>query len=282
MTSTSIMGYYGSKHRTADWLISLMPEHSGYVEPYAGSLSVLARKAPVKIEVANDLDDNIMTFWRVLRDRFEDLERACLLTPHSRVEHKVSMTLRPDPYDEVEHARRVWVRLAQGRAGQLRQTGWRHHQTVAGTGSGMARRLSAYVGRFADIAERLRHVSLEQKPAVEVIQAYGRDPATLLYVDPPYLGTTRSGSTNGYAIEMRDEAAHRELAEVLRSVNASVVLSGYASPLYEDLYDGWFRYERGTWTGQGNQRAARTEVTWCNRPAPTYPGSSEPVVSPTA
>lgn len=269
MTSTSIMGYYGSKHRMADWLISLMPEHSGYVEPFAGSLSVLARKAPVKIEVANDLDDNIMTFWRVLRDRFEDLERACLLTPHSRDEHKLSISLRPEPYDEVEHARRVWIRLAQGRAGQLRQTGWRHHQTVAGTGSGMAQRLTHYIGRFADVATRLRNVSLEQKPAVDIIEAYGREPATLLYVDPPYLGTTRSGTSKGYEIEMQDEGQHEVLAEALRSVEATVLLSGYASPLYDSLYDGWYRTERNTWTGQGNQKAARVEVVWCNRPFAT-------------
>jgi DNA adenine methylase len=207
MTS-SIMGYYGSKHRCADWLISLMPPHLGYVEPFAGSLSVLGRKAPVKIETVNDLDENIITFWRVLRDRTEDLERACSLTPHSRIEHAESIPLRPDPYDELEHARRVWVRLAQGRAGQLRRTGWRFHATAAGSGSGMARRLDAYVGRFAD--------------------------------------------------------QHRALAEVLVECKAMVLLSGYASPLYDDLFEGWERHEFATWTGQGNSRAARTEVAWAN------------------
>ena len=261
----AIMGYYGSKHRSAEWLIGLMPPHSGYCEPFAGSLSVLARKPPVKIEVANDLDSDIITFWRVLRDRPEDLERVCWLTPHSRVEHADTLPLRPEPYDELEHARRVWTRLAQGRAGQLRRTGWRHHQTVSGTGSGMARRLDQYLGRFAAVAERLRNVSLECRPALEVIANYGRDPDTLLYVDPPYLGTTRTGSADGYAIEMRDEAAHRELAASLESCDAAVVLSGYHSPLYDDLYADWTRHEFHTWTGQGNQRAERIEVAWTNR-----------------
>jgi DNA adenine methylase len=263
MTS-SIMGYYGSKHRCADWLISLMPPHLGYVEPFAGSLSVLGRKAPVKIETVNDLDENIITFWRVLRDRTEDLERACSLTPHSRIEHAESIPLRPDPYDELEHARRVWVRLAQGRAGQLRRTGWRFHVTAAGSGSGMARRLDAYVGRFADVATRLRSVSLECRDGLEVIRAYGRDPKNLLYVDPPYLGSTRTGSTDGYALEMRSEDQHRALAEVLVECKAMVLLSGYASPLYDDLFEGWERHEFATWTGQGNSRAARTEVAWAN------------------
>lgn len=264
MTSTAIMGYYGSKHRSANWLIGLMPPHQGYVEPFAGSLSVLAQKSAVKIETVNDLDDNVITFWRVLRDRTEDLERACSLTPHSRVEHAESIPLRPDPYDELEHARRVWIRLAQGRAGQLRRTGWRFHAAATGTGSGMARRLDQYVGRFAAVATRLRSVSLECRDGLDVIRDYGRDPANLLYVDPPYLGSTRTGSTDGYALEMRGDDQHRELAEVLGDCKAMVLLSGYDSPLYTRLFDGWERYEFATWTGQGNSRAARTEVAWAN------------------
>lgn len=264
MTTAAIMGYYGSKHRTAEWLISLMPPHIGYVEPFAGSLSVLARKAPVKIETANDLDRNVLTFWRVLRDRCEDLERACALTPHARAEHAEALPLVPEPYDELEHARRVWVRLAQGRAGQLRKTGWRYHATAAGTGSGMARRLDQYVGRFAAVATRLRSVSLECRDALEVIADYGHDSANLLYVDPPYLGTTRTGWTDGYALEMRGEAEHRALAEVLDACEAKVLLSGYPSALYDELYAGWERHEQTAWTGQGNSRATRTEVAWCN------------------
>lgn len=260
------MGYYGSKHRLADWLIGLMPAHRGYVEPFAGSLSVLARKPVVKLETVNDLDRDLMTFWRVLRDRCEDLERACLLTPHSRVEHAETLPLAPDPYDEVEHARRVWARLAQGRAGQLRRTGWRFHQSAAGVGSGMAARLDQYVGRFAPVAARLRNVSLECRPALDIVRNYGRDAENLLYVDPPYLGTTRTGNTNGYAVEMSDGDAHRELAEALHGCNASVMLSGYSAPLYDELYDDWHRYDRATWTNQGGTKAARTEVVWSNVP----------------
>jgi DNA adenine methylase len=106
-TRGAIMGYFGSKHRLAERLIALMPPHRGYVEPFAGSLSVLARKPASPIEVVNDLNADLMTFWRVLRDRHEDLERACLLTPHARAEHRSSFELIPDPYDEVEHARRA-------------------------------------------------------------------------------------------------------------------------------------------------------------------------------
>lgn len=261
----AIMGYFGSKHRLAQRLIDLMPAHRGYVEPFAGSLSVLARKPPSPIEVVNDLNGDLMTFWRVLRDRQDDLERACLLTPHSRQEHAESFSLRPDPYSEVEHARRVWVRLAQGRAGQFTPTGWRHHQSTSKVNDGgMSQRLSYYVSRFAGVAARLRNVSLECKPADEVIAAYGRDADTLLYVDPPYLGSTRPNNTNGYAVELNSEPQHVELAESLHACRATVMLSGYPSDLYDRLYADWSRVDLSAWTGQGNRRAARTEVVWIN------------------
>jgi DNA adenine methylase len=86
----------------------------------------------------------------------------------------------------------------------------------------------------------------------------------MLYVDPPYLGSTRTGSNDGYALEMRTDNQHRELAEALTGCRAKVLLSGYPSDLYEDLYSDWERYENSTWTGQGNSRATRTEVAWCN------------------
>ena len=76
--------YFGSKQRIAHWITSLLPDHDHYVEPFAGSLSVLLAKAPSRRETVNDLDAELMTFWRVLRDQPAELLRACMLTPHSR------------------------------------------------------------------------------------------------------------------------------------------------------------------------------------------------------
>jgi DNA adenine methylase len=118
--------YFGGKQRMAPWIVSLLPEHDHYVEPFAGSLSVLLAKKPSPMETASDLDGELMTFWRVLRDQPEQLLRACMLTPHSRAE--LTATWEPTD-DDLELARRIWCRLAQGRSGTLRNTGWRHYST---------------------------------------------------------------------------------------------------------------------------------------------------------
>lgn len=253
--------YYGGKLQLADRIVSLLPAHQHYVEPYCGSLAVLLAKPESKMETANDLDGELVTFWRVLRDQPAELARAAALTPHSRAEHQMSYETVGD---EMETARRVWVRLTQGRSGSMRRTGWRHYVDPAGSSISMPGYLEAYVARILDAAERLRGVSLEARPALDLIDRYGRHRDVLLYVDPPYLRSTRNGTN--YRHEMAGEADHRELAGALRAARAAVVLSGYPSPLYDEMYDGWHRVDIPTGTGQGDGWQPRTEVLWSNRP----------------
>lgn len=247
--------YYGAKGTTAARIVSMMPAHVGYVEPFCGSLAVLLEKPVSKIEVVNDLDREVMTFWRVLRERPEDLIRVAMLTPHSRAE-LVDANLRED-LDELELARRVWVRLTQGRSGTLRKTGWRFFLD----GTKRSSSLATYRDRLGPAAERLLDVALECRPALDVIRDYGTAASNLLYVDPPYLGTTRSG--RNYAHDMTAEDEHRELADALNACKSMVMLSGYASDLYEDLYADWNRVEFPALTGNGLDMA-RTEVLWSN------------------
>ncbi|MFD1238276.1 DNA adenine methylase, partial [Pseudonocardia benzenivorans] len=254
--------------------VELIPPHEHYVEPFAGGLSVLLAKRPSVMETVNDLDGRLMTFWRVLRERLPELERACALTPHSRAEYETCQDVTQDPLDdELETARRVWVRLSQGRGGTQRRTGWRTYQAPRGSSIGMPGYLEAYVGRFAAAAERLARVSLENRPALDILEAYGRvTDGVVLYVDPPYLGSTRSG--RNYLVEMSSEAEHLELLAALNAARAHVLLSGYDSPLYAEHLEAW---DRRTWRATTNgdatgARADRAEVLWSNRPLTDNPG----------
>ena len=258
------MPYYGGKITLAPQIARLLPEHTHYVEPFAGSLAVLLAKAPSPMETVNDLDHAIVTFWRVLRDRGEELAQICALTPHARAEYQRSVELDAD--DELELARQVWVKLTQGRTGRLRRTGWRHYVHPAGCTSGMPDYLTGYLARMAPVIKRLHHVSLECRPALDLIRRYGDSPDVLLYVDPPYLGSTRAND-NAYRYEMRTDDEHGELAAALRATKAAVVLSGYPSASYDhEFYPDWYRLEMPSFTGQGGTWANRTEVLWSNRP----------------
>ena len=265
--------FFGGKMKVGPAIAALLPEHSHYVEPYCGSLAVLMAKPPSDHETVNDLDEKLVTFWRMLRERPDELARVCALTPHSRREYNDSVDLLET--DDLELARRVFVKLTQGRSGRLRRTGWRHYVNPSGSNASMPAYLTGYVDRIAPAVERLQHVTLECKPALEIVEKYGAEPDVLLYVDPPYLGSTR-GYDKAYRYEMRDAADHRVLAEALHAARSAVVISGYPSDLYDlELYPGWDRHTIATATGQGGQWSDRTEVLWSNRPMRLQPSLFE-------
>ena len=267
MTVAPPFAYFGGKTNLADRIVDLLPAHGHYVEPFAGSLAVLLAKPRSRMETVNDLDGHLMTFWRVLRDQPDDLARVMDLTPHSRAEHQAAYDLDGAP-DDLERVRRVWVLLTQGRHGRMAPTGWSY---IAKPSVGLSRPgyLAAYTARIPACAARLHGVSLECRPALELVADYGQHDDVLLYCDPPYLGSTRAAS---YAHEMVSDADHEELAGALHGCQAAVVLSGYPSPLYDDLYAEWHRVELSAWTGNGirdgrtRTDGQRTEVLWSNRP----------------
>jgi DNA adenine methylase len=257
------MAYYGGKTRLAHTIAALLPEHEHYVEPYAGSLAVLLAKRPSRMETVNDLDGDLMTFWRVLRDKPAELARVCALTPHSRADHQAAYGTDREDLDNVEIARLTWVQISQGRSGTLRKTGWRYYVNPGGSGAAMPTYLEAYVDRMAAAAERLHRVSLECGPGIELVEKFGAFDTVCLYVDPPYVGSTRC---RNYRTEMVSDGEHLALLDALLAARAAVVLSGYASDLYDDALTGWSRIELPSATGQGGTYADRTEVIWANRP----------------
>lgn len=251
--------YFGAKGAIAERIADLMPSHAGYVEPFCGSLAVLLAKRPAAQEVVNDLDQRLMTFWRMLRDRPEDLIRAAALTPHSRAELAAAQTLDGDT--ELELARQVWVMLTQGRSRTLQRTGWRFFAKPDRGGASFAQYIGAYLDRLPAAAARIADVTLECRPALDVIEQYGAYVGNLLYVDPPYSTETRMGGR--YTHEM-SRAEHVDLAAALNRCKATVMLSGYPSPLYDDLYADWHQVSISTTSGNATVRTA-VEIIWCNR-----------------
>ena len=146
--------------------------------------------------------------------------------------------------------------------GRRTRTGWRYYIDRTATGATMATYLRGYVERMPPAAARLASVQLECMPALDVIERYGRAPGVLLYVDPPYLSSTRRSLQ--YVHELHTEAEHAELAEALVTTPAAVVLSGYRSALYDRLYADWNTVEIAASTQQAGIDGRRTEVLWCN------------------
>lgn len=230
--------YFGGKWRLAPWIIQHFPLHECYVEPFCGAASVLLRKPLSPIEVINDLDSNVVTFFRVLRERTDELVRAIRLTPFSRQEYRLAW--RPtEGLDPLEKARRYYVRSWQSWGGgrPSSPSGWRFQRDFS-RGSSVADDWNRLDHLYL-IAARLKRVFIECDEAFRTIERYDA-PETLFYLDPPYLPELR-GSGNGrsaYAYET-DKTYHRRLLDAVRNLEAMVVISGYPSDLYGDLLSDW-------------------------------------------
>jgi DNA adenine methylase len=227
--------YFGGKWRIAPWIISHFPAHISYVEPYCGAASVLLRKPPAEIETINDLDGDVVCFFKTLREHSEALIRTIELTPYSRAEYANAYLPTEDP---IERARRYYVRSWFGRGGMRKESGggWRFMVTDSRGGSVVDdwRR----IGHLRQIVERLQMVQVENGEALDIIKRYDT-PNTLFYVDPPYVMQCRSERwQRAYFHEMTD-MDHELLANCLQAVKGMVIISGYPSELYDRLYAGW-------------------------------------------
>ena len=246
----------------APWIISHFPDHRVYTEAFGGAASVLLRKARCYAEVYNDLDGEVVNLFRVLQDpaKAARLREMLTITPFARAEFELAYEPAADP---VERARRLIIVgfMGFGSNGHNTsvRTGFRANSNRSSTTP--AHDWRNYPGEMVALIERLRGVVIEHRPAVSVIQQHD-GPETLHYVDPPYVHSTRDAGARqrDYRHEMDDEA-HRLLAGVLRSVRGGVVLSGYPSPLYDDIYRGWHRVERRALADGARER---TEVLWIN------------------
>lgn len=252
--------YHGAKWKIAPWIIGHFPSHSIYVELFGGSAGVLLQKKPSPVEVYNDLDGEVVNFFRVLREQPEALARAIASTPYARAELETAW----EPADEpLEAARRFAVRSWLSIGGPTTQwrSGFRYRRRYA---DNLLARWNSLPSVLLAVAQRMKGVIIENASYEVVLQRFDA-PNTLFYCDPPYLGDTRSkwGKFRAaYRFEFTD-ADHVALAEALRAVQGMVVLSGYAHSLYEELYEthGWVRHCLST-VNQNGSRAV--ECLWLN------------------
>lgn len=258
-----VMRYHGGKHKLAPWIVSQLPAHRIYVEPYGGAASVLLCKPRSYAEVYNDLDGDVVNVFRVLRDpgQAAELRRLLELTPFSRDEfHATAAGEVEGVSDPIERARRTVFRSFSGfgsaASNNTYMTGFRSNSNRSGRPPAMDwRNYPAFIDRFTD---RLRGVVLENREALDVMRQHD-GPATLFYVDPPYAHETRNlTNQHTYKHEMSDDQ-HRALADALSGLRGMVVLSGYRCGLYDEMFATWVRVDRMAFA---DGAAPRVESLW--------------------
>lgn len=250
-----IVRYHGGKWKLAPWIISFFPYHSVYTEVFGGGGSVLLRKSRTYAEIYNDLDSEIVNLFKVMRDDGKKLKELLFLTPYSKEEFDLSYEKSEDP---IEQARRTVVRNSFGFSSTAHnnKTGFKGNANKSGT---TPAKVWANYPVFLDFAiERLRGVVIENSDAKKILKSHDQVNA-LHYIDPPYVFSTRDAGKD-YRFEMEDED-HVELSELLKGLKGMIVLSGYDSEIYNDLYNGWTKHYYKTYA---NSNGERIETIWIN------------------
>lgn len=258
MIKRPLLRYHGSKFSLSPWIIGFFPEHKVYIEPFGGGGSVLLQKRPAKTEIYNDMDGSVVNLFRIVRDRESCAELIRLLesTPFSRVEYQAAYD---DPKDDIDAAYKLCVRSFKGMSskGIWQKSGFDTRVNP----DGFISRVNAFRALpdvLAAAAERLVSTVIENDDAIKIIERHDRADA-LIYCDPPYVRATRGSSV--YKHDMKDDC-HIRLAETLHKCVGMVVLSGYPSVLYDDLFQDWMRIEKPHVADTGKKSV---EVVWLNQ-----------------
>ena len=263
-------GWYGGKYSHLEWLLPLLPQVNHYCEPFGGSAAVLLNREPAPVETYNDLDSEVVNFFRVLRQQKDELIYAIGMTPFSREEFAEAIATNGNGHhlSDLERARRFFIRARQVRTG-LAQTAsiGRWANCLNTSRAGMAGAVSRWLGsveRLEWIVSRLLRVQIEHDTALNIIKRYD-SPQTLFYCDPPYPHDSR-GDSKAYQFEMTD-AEHIELHRVLAQVKGKVAISSYHGDLMDELYKDWYIYEEGSKKAH-SIKTERVEVLWTNYEIP--------------
>jgi DNA adenine methylase len=263
MTIRPPVKWHGGKRYLAKKIIHHFPPHRVYLEPFGGGASVLLNKAPAEVETYNDLDLRISRLFRVLRDQGERFIEKAQLIPYSQVEFEAAATYPPGAAD-LDMALCDFVRWRQSFGGKGES--WSY--TTGRARGGMAGDVNGWwsaIDQLPEVINRLRRVQILCQSAFDAIPRFDHAEG-LIYCDPPYVHSTRDENSRlVYHNEMSDEE-HRQLAALLRKCKSKIVVSGYPSPLYEELYAGWrvVTFDIANHAAGGKKKERETECLWLN------------------
>lgn len=224
--------YYGGKQKLSPVIIELIPPHRLYAEPFSGGAAVFFAKKPSEVEVLNDMNGELINFYRVIKNQFDELITEIKDTLHSRRLHKHAWVIynNPELFDPVKRAWAVWVLSSQGFSGKLDNV-WGYDITTDDT----SRKIYFNKTEFTELYNRrLEKVQLENADALYIIQS--RDSReSFFYCDPPYFNS-HMGHYKGYT-KMNFE----DLLQLLSTIDGKFLLSSYPSKLLEEytLKHGW-------------------------------------------
>jgi len=256
--------YPGGKHYLVNWLVPMFPQHDWYVKVFGGSASFLFKKDKSKVEVYNDINDDMYTFFKVLRDKSDELVKRVKFLPSSRslFDEYVDKMKNKSWLDDVDRAIAVMYlsRFAFGGKWQSVSPFFGNTRVIHTRREFSWSTVRANVEFFA---KRFDKVCIEHRDYKEMIEKYDMKDV-FFYLDPPYYDIGSNYYKNDFSTK-----DHEDLANLLRSIKGKFMISYTSSDYIRKLYDGFFIQEKDfsnfiTLAEQGEERIDRKEIVITN------------------
>ena len=244
--------YYGGKLSLLPKILPLIPKHDLYCEPFIGGAAVFFAKQKAKVEVINDINGEIVNFYKVLQNDFNALQKEIKTTLHSRDLHRRAQVIysNPDMFDNIKRAWAVWV-LANMSFNNALDTSF-----TRSTDGKFSRKVASNRERFSDeLTERISGVQIECRDALKVIEM-NDTPESFFYVDPPYVGACQ-GHYDGYS---QDD--FNALISLLSKIKGKFLLSSYRNEALTQAgsLNNWDQIELKINTNPTGSNKSRTKI----------------------
>lgn len=257
------ISYYGGKQKLSATILKLIPKHNLYCEPFIGGAAIFFAKEPSNVEVINDVNKELVNFYRTVQNDYVGLEKEIKITLHSRDLHRKANVIytNPDMFSEIKRAWAVWVMSTQSFAAML-DGSWGYDVGKNTTTKKISNKRESFT---EDYAIRLQNVQIECADALRIIRARDTKQA-FFYCDPPYYNSDM-GHYDGYTIE-----DYEGLLKCLSQIDGKFLLSSYPSPILKQYVkaNGWHQVEIQQKVSVGansaKPRKCKTEVLTANYP----------------
>lgn len=210
-----------------------MPWHTCYVEVFGGAGWVLFGKKPSEVEILNDIDKELINFFRVVREKPQEFLNAFEFELISREIFTEMVEMDLDNATDIQRARRFFYLIMASWGGEMNYPRMQTSITDGGGGNRLIGALKTLKNRISPVHSRLSSVIIENLDWKACIQRYD-SPTTLFYLDPPY-----PGNGVNYKHNIRDWETHEEMARVLKNLSGKWILSSYDRPEVRAFYEGY-------------------------------------------
>lgn len=246
----SAIRYKGSKSKQLDFIYDCFPprvDYDCFVDLFGGGGSVILNATPTKKNIYNDIDEEIVNFFRVLREHKEDFLELLRLTPYSRVEYEDSFIYDPND-DDIEKARKTAIKAQFSYGGK--GGGFKAYEKEVS----ITEMYANWIDGLAFVINRFNNITIESMDALKLLKKMDSK-KTMIYIDPPYLGC--DNYEHNYTKEQ-----HVKLLKEIVKCDSMVVISGVPSALYDEYLHDWIKIDKPVNNSSFKKNSTRLDVLW--------------------